>query len=299
MPGWAAGSPGGAVTGGGVTGTGVAATGVVEPLEHHDDGALPEDEAVAILVERARGPLGLVVAGREGAEAGQGDEREREDGRLGPAGQEGLSVAAPQGMVSLVEGVDAGRASGDARHGRALQTEGDRDLAGGHVGDHRGDQERADPVGAAGEERLGLAGGVTVATATGRDVDADVVGVLGPDLQPGVVESLAGGGHRELGEAAHPPRGLRLDVVARLEPFDLSRDLDLELRRIEAGDPADAGDAARQVAPGLRDAVADRRDGAKAGHHDAIVVLHQRAIIEAVPGRRAPTPTPPPSLGEG
>ena len=62
-------------------------------LEHEHAGAFAEDEAVAVLVPRARGGRGIVVAGRERARRREAADAERRDGRLRAAGDHHVGVA--------------------------------------------------------------------------------------------------------------------------------------------------------------------------------------------------------------
>src|SRR5690606_34900266 len=102
--------------------------------------------------------------------------------------------------------------------------------------------------------------------AAGIDDHGDVVAVVIADLEPRVVDCLARGGHRELGEAAHAPRLLEVDPVPRAEALHLGRDANLLTGGVERRDGRYARDAAGQVAPERLDVVADGGDGTEAGH---------------------------------
>src|SRR5207247_2632797 len=115
-------------------------------FEHHDRCPLAKDEAVAVLVKRPGSVLWIVVALGEGADPPERDERERHNGRLGATSQDRLGVAPPEKLKRLVEGVDAGRAGCDVGYRWPFQPEVNRDLAGGHVRDHRRNEERVYPL---------------------------------------------------------------------------------------------------------------------------------------------------------
>ena len=89
---------------------------VFEFFEHQHAGALAHDKAVALLVERPRGVLGIVVAGAHrfhGAEAADADGH---DGGLRAAGEHDLRVAHLDGAPGFAQGVvggGAGRAGGE------------------------------------------------------------------------------------------------------------------------------------------------------------------------------------------
>ncbi len=86
------------------------------------------------------------------------------------------------------------------------------------------------------------------------------------EVETGVGHGLLAGGHGEVDEAAHPARHLAVHDGRRVEVLDLGRDAHVEAGRVEAGDGADAAHAGDEVAPEGRVVVADRRDGAEAGH---------------------------------
>src|SRR5215469_3844927 len=58
------------------------------------------------------------------------------------------------------------------------------------------------------------------------------------------------------------------DVFFGLEAFDFATDADVKPTSIEQRDRVDARAPAEQVGPRFGNAVADRRDGAQASHHD-------------------------------
>ena len=122
--------------------------GVLERLEDDDAGALADDEAVAVLVERARGAPGIVVPGGERLHRGEAADDGLVDAGLDAAGEHDVGVAAPDRLPGLADGMGAGGAGGDGRPVGPERPELDRDLARRHVRDAHRDEERADAVGA-------------------------------------------------------------------------------------------------------------------------------------------------------
>ena len=113
-------------------------------LEHEHGGALGDDEAVTAAVEGPAGAGRVVVARRERAHGREATDEALDDGRLGAAGQHHLGVAAEDRLGRLADGV-AGRGAGADRGVVRAQGAGrDGDLAGRHVGDGHGHEERAD-----------------------------------------------------------------------------------------------------------------------------------------------------------
>ena len=133
-----------------------ARDGVLPLLQHHDGRPLTDDEAVAAGVEGTAGPLGLLVPGGEGP---QGRERAQSDvahRRLRTSGEHGHGVPAPYHMERVSQCVGAGRARRAGGVHRTADAERHGDVGGGHVGDHHGDEEGVDAVGAPLDEDLYL-----------------------------------------------------------------------------------------------------------------------------------------------
>ena len=127
---------------------GAALEGVSKLLQHQHPAALAHHETVAAGVERPAGLLGLVVAGGECPQGREGRHAHLVHSRLGPAGEHGRRVAAPDQSEGIAQGVGAGRARRAGGVHRALEPQDHRTHGRGHVGDHHGDEEGADPSGA-------------------------------------------------------------------------------------------------------------------------------------------------------
>ena len=148
-----------------------------------DAGAFADDEAVAILVERPAGALGLVVARRERAH------RAKPPTPIGVIDASEppaiITSASPRLMISKaspIECADAVHAVHVARFGPA-GAEADRHLAGRQVDDRRGNEERRDAARAAVEELDVLALDRAEPADARRDEDADLVGDLRRHLE--------------------------------------------------------------------------------------------------------------------
>ena len=130
------------------------------------------------------------------------------------------------------------------------------------------------------------------------------------DLEPGVVQRHAPGGHAELGEAVHAPRRALLDVVRRLEALDLAGERGGVVHGVEVGDRPGAAPAGHGRGPDLLPADPDRRDQPEAGDHHPAGRRALAAHIDSPPsmgttapgdvarrrastGRRRPRPRPP------
>ena len=128
---------------------GAAGFGELPVLEHEHHAALAHHEAVAVDVPGPAGFLGLVVALTHGLDLAEGAHGQRRDGGLGATGQHRLGVPALDDLGGLADAV-AGRRAGadDGVVGTAGAGVHGHD-AGGHVRDHHGHRERADPLDAA------------------------------------------------------------------------------------------------------------------------------------------------------
>ena len=89
-------------------------------LEHHDAGALAEDEAVAVRSNGREARVGSSLRLRQGAHVAQRRERDRQERRLRAADQHHVALAVldqPQPVEERDDGAGAGRDLGDDRAG--------------------------------------------------------------------------------------------------------------------------------------------------------------------------------------
>ena len=233
---------------------------MLERLEDEDTGALRRDEPVAALVERPRGALGIVVAGRQRAHRAEAADERLVDAGLGAAGEHHLGVPAPDRLPRLADRVTAGGAGGDDREVRPERAAVDRDLAGPDVGDAHRDEERADPVRAAlGVDRDVVGQGADAAEARAEDDPGRLgQGAFEPLGQAGRVHRLARGDEAERDVAVRPAELLAVEDMARVEVADLAGDLRGDPRRVERGDRPDAAAPGGDAGPRARDVVAER-----------------------------------------
>ena len=91
-----------------------ARLGVLELLQHDDARALAHDEAIALLVPRARGLLGRVVeAGGESARRGETGQPKAADRRLRATSDHHVGIVQGDQPRGIADGVRPGRAGGD------------------------------------------------------------------------------------------------------------------------------------------------------------------------------------------
>ena len=257
-------------------------------LEHKDHRALREHEPVPVLVVGPRGPLGRVVARREGPHLREGPDGQRRHGGLGASRDHHVDIAPRNGRRGLADRVAARGAGRGHAHVRSAEIEQQAHLPGEQVGRDLDDEEGRDfPVAA----RLpGVVHRLHLGQAAQADpkVHAHPVGVQGRAvrIEPGIGVGLDRSGRAEVGESAEflhvllrhrlrqwlgrrparmQHRGQR---PGRIEVLHLSGDLRGAACGIEPRDAAEAAAAGDERGPGLGSGIAAGRDGAEAGDDD-------------------------------
>ncbi len=150
------------------------ALGVLGALQDQGSRALAHHEAVARLVERPARAVRLIVAPGDCPDRAETRHGKGRDRGLGRAGDHHVGVAAPDQLQPLGDRLCPGRARENRALARSGGAEHDRELSCGHVGDHHGDQERADPAGPplVQDAVLALPGGEPADAAAHHDRDA-------------------------------------------------------------------------------------------------------------------------------
>ena len=211
-----------------------------------------EHEAVAILVERPAGGRRVVVAhatGPGGDEAAQAHGRDAPPRRRRPTMTSAWSYwmvrrASPMAWPAEAQAVET--AVFGPRRPNSIEM-----LPGRGVGDHLGDDERADRAGPS------LSDGECCSSNSFRPpmplprMTPQRKRIFAGEIEPAVLHGLHGGHQGELGEAIQAPGRLRRSSHGfRLEPsLDLAAELDLEGGGVELLDRADAALARAQRGP--------------------------------------------------
>src|SRR5438105_3190608 len=128
-----------------------------------------------------------------------------------------MHSAAPDEVERIHERVDAASARRHARRYRAVSAEGERHLAGGHVGYHAGQDEgrdRARPALVYGDSPL-LHN--VQAPATRVEHHGHVLRIALVYDVARIVKRLLRASDSEVREAGHAPRSLRVNVIVRVE----------------------------------------------------------------------------------
>ena len=257
-------------------------------LDDERGGALAEDEAVAVGVERPAGGRRVVVACGESLEPGEGRDDQRCDGRLRAAGDHCVDFARAQQPVGLKQGIVAARAGQGGGRRRPGDAEFDRDQAGDRVRHHVGDEKRVRLPRTTRDEPARAALHARRAPAPGVESDAVPMSNGRVDFQARVGDRLLGRGHREVGRARDPARRLAGQPLVWVEVVYLAGDLDVERLRVERGDRAGARVPGLHPPPEGRHVIANRRYGAQPRDHDpAVVGRRHRARIAPLPALRS------------
>ena len=244
-----------------------AGPGVLGRLQHGQHRALAVDEPVPVGVERPAGPGRVVVAPGQRAHRRQPGEHHRSDRGVGAAADHHVGLAGQNQPAPFQKGVDAAGAGQRARGDRPVHAEVDGHLAGGHVGDDRGHVVGAQPArlrpGDLPGRRLDLAhpGHGQVHHHAGAGLE-----VLIQD-QARVGDRFPARGDGQLAEPGRPAQPLGVQQRGWIKVLDLSGDLGRQPGRVERRDRVHPGNALDQRLPGRLAVVADRGDGAQAGHH--------------------------------
>src|SRR5262245_10279800 len=246
---------------------------VLQLFEQQNARALADDEAVAVLVEGARGTRRVVVARRQGAHRGEAPDRHRRDRAFAAAADHGHGVAALNDLEAVSDGVRACAAGGRGGRVRSFSLAIDRNVSRREI-DDRGRNEKGRYAAGAAFHHLRVLG---LEDAEPPDAAADeyahVFGQVVGALQAGVVERLLGGGGREVAEIVHPPQIFLLDEFRRVEVFGFGGKLDCVLAGVEPGDVIDAAASGDQSRPGLLGRVTDRADQADACNYNALLIV--------------------------
>ena len=190
----------------------------VSALQHQDAGALTEHEAVAALVERAGGALGLVVAGGHRAHRGEAGHGQRVDAGLGAADDDDVgaverSRSRPQRIASAP---DAQALTGACTPPLAPTCEADG--AAGPLGMSIGMVQRETRSGPFSSRTSSWSSRRECAADAGAEDDGDpqrvdAAGVPAPASRPG----LLGGDHGDLLAAVQPPGPHPVRSVGRVD----------------------------------------------------------------------------------
>ena len=167
-------------------------------------------------------------------------------GRLGPAGDHDVGVAAGDDPERVADRVGAGGAGRDVGAVRALGPEADGDLARGLVDDRLDEEERRDPVRALLQQDLVVLLDRADAADAGADVDAGPVALEVARSMPGIAHGQVRGRQGEPDEGVHLADLLAVDEGQGIEVLDLAADAGGVAGQVEPGQGPDAALAARE-----------------------------------------------------
>ena len=237
-------------------------------LEHHGARAVAEHETVAVLVPGPAGGHRIVVAGRQRPRGGKSGDAQRRRGLLGAAGDHHVGDAQLDLLCGNADGMRAGGAGGGDRDVRTLEAKQDGEVAGDHVHDGAGHEERRHLAHALVVQRERRAFDIGQATDARAHGHADPRRIGLGDCQPGLAHRLDRGNQPVLDEDVVAPRFLRVQEALDVEALHLAGEGRGIRGGIPVGDRRDAAAAGQQPGPGVLDGVAQGRHHAHAGDHD-------------------------------
>ena len=136
-----------------------------------------------------------------------------------------------------------------------------------HVGDHHGDEQRVHAAGTLCVETPGLSLRKRQGADAGPDGAAGPEGIFLRHVKAGILHRFLCRRHRELREALHAPRGLRVHILLRVEILHFRRQLRLERRSVKGRDRADSDLSFLAGIPERFCSDPCRRYGSESGNH--------------------------------
>ena len=239
-------------------------------LQDEHPRAFARHKAVAPQVKGTGGLFGRLIAARAhglgSVESSHADRRER---RFGAAGEHRVTVAAPDNLNGLADGVSTGGAGRDRHPVGPLAAKANRQNARAQVGDDLRDQKRRNAP------RSDLAQPVASRLHRGdaaharADDTADARRVFPGDFQPRGLLGHQTSGEHVLLEGIESPRVLAVHPAQGIEALHLTGNARLVTRGVKPRDWPNAVLARDERLPRLLRADAERGDEADAGDDDA------------------------------
>lgn len=256
---------------------------MLEALEDDEASAFAHDEAAAVLVERARCVLRIiVVVHAECLHRSKTCDSCLADGCFRAASDHDICLAFLDDAEGIADAVRARRAGRDDARRRTVELVGDGDLASGEVRDHHRDEERADAVRALVKELLVLSVHRLDTADARADVRADAVTIFLLEIETCILDCQLSRSDSELCIAVHALGLLLVDVVRRLEALDFACNLCTVFRCIETGDLADAVLAFHEAFPECVLADANWGDGPQARNYYAFTQNNDSPLISCI-----------------
>ncbi len=158
----------------------------------------------------------------------------------------------------------------------------DADVAGNHIDNAAGDEERRDLSRTTGKKLVVVVLDRRETADTGPHRDTDPVTVFLGDLQPGIPERINTGSDTVVHENVHATGIPFVHVPGDVEVRNRPRDLCRKTAGVEGVEPADTAPAFADILPGGFQVVANRGNDPHAGYDDTS--LAQLIIREFVAG---------------
>ena len=245
-----------------------AGLGMFVLFQHHHASTVAEHETITLLVPGAAGRCRVVVTGGQGTRGGKATQAGGAGGHLGTTGNHHVGVAVFDQARCIADGMGCGGAGGGDGVVGALHAIQDGQVAGDHVDDVAGYEERRDLARTAFEEgRIALLNAAQ-ATDAGTDGDADALGVFVGNFQSGIPDGLDARSHAIVDEGRHLAGVLGLHVVRDVKVLHRATEAHGKIADIKMGDGRDATLACQDIGPGIRHVSAHGGNHAQTGNND-------------------------------
>ena len=255
---------------------GTPGDGVLVFLQDQRTGVLPDDEAAPTDIEGQRGRIGILRRGQS-LHVDEARNAHRDNGGLRTAGDYGIGIAVTDEPQSLTDGVGTGGACGDGGQSRTLAMIPDGDHTGGHVGDHHGHAQRADPVRTAVYQFFNLDRNRVQTTDAGTKIDRHPVRFHSTD-DSAIFHRLHHRAHSILGKSVRALSFTLVHVLHGVKILDLCAQLGFVVCGIKIGDGTDAVVTGHQIIPCGIHIASDGADDTHAGNDNASVFVHFRLL---------------------
>ena len=257
---------------------------MLQRFQHQHRTAFARHETAAAHVER-HGRRLRILGMRQSAKVREARDADGVHRFLGAAGKRQVAIAVADGAHGRADVVRAGGARGGHVDALAAHAVANGDVAGGHVADHRGDEQRVHALRTLLVKRVEAPLQLVDAADARAEHHRGARGVLVVHVDARLRHGLVGGDERVLHEALEAARLLLRQAIFRgVEIGHLGRDAHLVVACIEVRDGAHAAALAHDGIPQRLNAHARRRDGAHARDDDAVRAvrapdLHVRYLL--------------------
>ena len=241
---------------------------MAQALEHENARALAHDKTTAARVKRDRGRF-RVVAGVQRLHVLKARDSDTDNGSFGAAREDNVLIAMTDGANRLADRMVTSCASGNRAEALALKAKAHGDMRGSHIADHLRDAQRADTSRPLGQHTLHFVFKHSQAADARTHHHAHAVRVKAAFFEAALLDCFLRGDQRKMAETIHALGLALINILGRIEIFDLSCDLDFEIRGVEGSNRRNTALARLQRFPETFYVMSNRSDRAHAGNNNS------------------------------